>query len=582
MASPDRTVTFPELLDARAEARPEALVYTWLGEGESPQEELTFSELCRKARSVAAALARVTRPGQRALIVLPQGLRFLVTFFACLYAGVIAVPVTVPNRKRGLALVNSIARDSGALWLLSSDAMLRQLLDGASTEGLGALIPLDVATLEGGGELPLPYRGKPGQIALLQYTSGTTRAPRGVAITHENLAANQEQVAACLQSEAHSVLVSWLPMFHDMGLGLALQAVWVGARCVLMSPRAFFQEPLRWLRVISRYRGSISGGPNAAFALCVERAAAEPLTGLDLSSWRVAFNGSEPVQAATLERFARSFAAVGLDQRALHPVYGLAETTLLAASEPPRRGPLVRVFSTRALAEDRASDEDAPSSGPTRHLVSCGDAWPGTEIALVEPGTRHEAAPGRTGEIWLRGPSVSPGYWNRPAETATTFGLMMEDGRCGFLRTGDLGVLVDGRLFVLGRDSDAMSIDGHRHYAHDLELTASSCHESLALGGSAAVWGGPQVDGLVLIVEVARSALRRAAGAEIASAVRRAIATHHLLHVRCVVLIRPATLPRTTSGKVRRASARQALFEGTLSVLHSWFEAMPARQLEGP
>jgi len=582
VASSDPAVTFPELLDAHAEARPEALVYTWLGEGESPLDELTFAELRRQARSVAAGLAGLARPGQRALIVLPQGLRFLVTFFACLYAGVIPVPVTVPSRKRGLELVSGIARDSGALWLLSNGTMLRQLLEGAGTQGLGALIPLDIGELERAAELSRPYRARPGQIALLQYTSGTTRSPRGVAVTHENLAANQAQVAACLASEASSVFVSWLPMFHDMGLGLALQAVWAGARCVLMSPRAFFQEPLRWLRVITRYRGTISGGPNAAFALCVQRASTEQLAGLDLSSWRVAFNGSESVQAATLERFARSFAPVGLDERSLHPVYGLAETTLLAASEPPRRGAVVRVFSARALAEDRASDEDAPSSGPTRHLVSCGGAWQGTEIALVEPGTRHEAAPGRTGEIWLRGPSVSPGYWNRPAETAATFGLMMEDGRCGFLRSGDLGMLVDGRLFVLGRDSDALIVDGRRHYAHDLELTASSCHESLALGGSAAVWGAPQVDGLVLIVEVARSALRRAAGVDIAGAVRRAIATHHQLQARGVVLIRPATLPRTTSGKVRRASARQALFEGSLSSLHSWFEAIPARQLEGP
>jgi myxalamid-type polyketide synthase MxaB len=582
VASTDRTITFTDLLDAQAEARPDSLVYTWLGEGESPLEELSFAQLRQQARSIAAGLAQLTRPGQRALIVLPQGLRFLVAFFACLYAGVIPVPVTVPNRKRGLELVSAIAKDAGALWLLSTDAMLKQLLDGAGSEGLAALLPLDLATLEAPAEQLRPLTPKPGQIALLQYTSGTTRAPRGVAITHENLAANQAQVAACLASDASSVFVSWLPMFHDMGLGVALQAVWVGARCVLMSPRAFFQEPLRWLRVISHFRGTTSGGPNAAFALCVQRAAAEEPSGLDLSSWRVAFNGSEPVQAATLERFANSFAGAGFHASALHAVYGLAETTLLAASEPPRRGVTLRVVSARSLAGDHAGHDDAPSSGPTRHLVSCGHAWPGTEIVLIEPGTRHEAAPGRTGEIWIRGASVAPGYWNRPEETAATFGLMLEDGRCGFMRSGDLGVVLDGRLFVLGRHSDTLHIDGRRHYAHDLELTASSCHENLAPNACAAVWGGPNIDGLMLIHEVGRSGLRQLATAAVVSAVREAVATHHQLQVQGVVLIRPATLPRTTSGKVRRASARQALLEGSLSVLHAWFAPTQARRVEGP
>jgi acyl-CoA synthetase (AMP-forming)/AMP-acid ligase II len=580
--STESVATFPELLEAHARARPDAIVYTWLGEGESPLEELTFGELRRQARSVAAGLSGLARPGQRALIVVPQGLQFLVTFFACLYASVIPVPVTVPNRRRGLEIVSAIANDAGALWLLSSETMLQQLLEGNSAASLGALLPLDVAALQISPEQFRPHEVEPKQIALLQYTSGSTRAPRGVAITHENLAANQQQVAACLASDRSTVYVSWLPMFHDMGLGLALQAVWVGVRCILMSPRAFFQEPLRWLRVISHYKATTSGGPNSAFALCVQRAAAEQVAGLDLSRWRVAFNGSEPVHAATLERFARAFAAVGFDERALHPVYGLAESTLLAASEPPAQGALVRHVSARALAEDRANDEDGPSSGPTRPLVSCGGPWPGSEIALVEPGTSREATPGRTGEIWIRGPSVAPGYWNRPDETAATFGLALEDGRRGFVRSGDLGVLIEGRLFVLGRQSDALHVEGRRHYAHDLELTASSCHDGLAPSACAAVWGGPDVDGLVLILEVARSALRRLPASEVTVAVREALMAHHQLDVQGVVLIKPATLPRTTSGKVRRARARLGLLEGSLAVLHTWFAPSSARRMEGP
>lgn len=582
MASASAPRTFPELLDARASGHPERLVYTWLGEGELTLEELTFAELRRRALGVAAGLSKLALPRQRALIVLPQGLRFLVTFFACLYAGIIPVPVTVPNRKRGLDVVSSIANDAGAAWLITDEPTRRQLLDAAGDEGLGTLSALDVGALEASAERFRPYLAEPNDVAFLQYTSGSTRAPRGVAITHGNLAANQEQVAACLASDQASVIVSWLPMFHDMGLGLALQAVWAGGRCVLMSPRAFFQEPLRWLRVVSHFKGTISGGSNSAFALCVQRASIEPLTGVDLSSWRVAFNGSEPIQAVTLERFARSFAPVGFDAKALHPVYGLAETTLLAASEPPRRSPVVRVVSARALTEDRLGEEGGPHSGATRHLVSCGAAWPGTELVLVEPGTRREAAPARTGEIWIRGASVAPGYWRRPAETAATFGLTLEDGRGGFLRSGDLGVLIDGRLFVLGRQTDVLPIEGRSHYAHDVELTASSSHESLAPSACAAVWGKPEADGVVLIQEVARSALRRLAEADVVRAVRGAVADHHQIHVQGVVLIKPATLPRTTSGKVRRARARQALLDGSLAVLHAWFAPRVARQVEGP
>lgn len=573
MDAPAPSASFPELLDAVACARPEAVAYVWLGEGETPLEELTFGELRRRALAVAAALTSMEAQGDRALVVLPQGLQFLVTFFGCLYAGVVPVPVTVPNRKRGLPLLRDIAADAGAELLLTSPALLEQLHEGdAST--LGALRTVDVTSFPDAPSGYAPRPPEPDAVALLQYTSGATRSPRGVVVTHRNLSENHRHVAQCLGSDSTTVYVSWLPMFHDMGLGIALQAVWLGVRCILMSPRAFFQEPLRWLRVISRFGGTTSGGPNSAFALCLRRAGSEEAKSLDLSTWRTAFNGSEPVHASSLERFARAFASCGFRPEALQPVYGLAEVTLLAASEPPGRGPVVRHFSVRSLEEDQDLEGGAPPSGPTRALVSFGTPWPGTELAIVRPGTQRVVPPGHSGEIWLRGPSVSPGYWNQPAETRASFGLRTEDGRDGFLRTGDLGVVVDGQLFVLGRQADLLTLDGRRHYPHELELTSSTCHAALVPHGCAAVVLPFQgSDRLLLLQEVTRTALRRLDVAEVLHAVRRVVAQHHQVAVHGVILLKPSTLPRTTSGKVRRARSREGFLQGGLPVLHTWFES---------
>ena len=566
---------FPALLDVRADKQGNEVVYIWLGDDGDALAQLTFAELRRRALAVAAALAARVSAGQRALIVLPQGLEFLVTFFGCLYAGVVPVPVTLPNRKRGLDIVRAIAVDSGARLLLSTSPTLQQLLTDSDEDALSALQALDISSCRDEDAAFVARRADPDDVALLQYTSGSTRSPHGVAVTHANLCANHRQVAACLDSDSSSVYVSWLPMFHDMGLGIALQAIWVGVRCVLLSPRAFFQEPLRWLRAISRYRGTTSGGPNSAFALCLQRISRAEREQLDLSSWRVAFNGSEPVHTATLERFAEVFADVGFRRTALHPVYGLAEATLLAASEPPRQGPVVRYFSAAALEQNRATAEDAPDSGPVRALVSCGRPWPGTEIAIVDPLSRSEAEPGRAGEIWIRGASVARGYWNRASETRVTFGLSTADGRGGFMRSGDIGAIADGRLFVLGRQSDILRINGRSHYPHDIETVSSTSHVALLPHACAAVLAPLQgVESLVIIQEVSRSALRGLNPAAVTSAIRRAVAEHHQLVVHAVVLLKPATLPRTTSGKVRRAHARAAFLEQSLAAVDIWLEPL--------
>lgn len=562
--------TFTELLDQRASLQPDRVAYQWLGEGEEELARLTFGELRERSLRVAAALATTCQTGERALIVLPQGLAFLAAFFGCLYAGVVPVPVSPPNRKRGIEVVRAIARDSGARWLVSAGTTLQQL---TTDDLLSGPTPLDLTLCPSAPSDFVPRAAGPDAVALLQYTSGSTRAPRGVAVTHANLAANHCQVAACLDSNADTVYVSWLPMFHDMGLGIALSAVWVGGRTVLMSPRSFFLEPLRWLRIISRYRATTSGGPNSAYALCAQRLSEAERQALDLSSWRVAFNGSEPVHVSTLQRFAESFAPVGFQWSALHPVYGLAETTLLAASEPLEKGPIVRYFSAKALEENRLHDEDAADSGRACSLVSCGRPWPGSEIAIVDATSGAELAPGHVGEIWIRGASVAAGYWNRETETQATFALSTADGRSGFVRSGDLGVVVDEGLFVLGRRSDVLTIRGRTHYPHEIETRCWMSDAAFVPYACVAIAVREgEADRLVIVQEVSRTALRSLNTAAAVSAIRRVVAEHHRLEVSAVVLIKPATLPRTTSGKVRRASCREAFRTGQLAAIYSWFE----------
>ncbi|MES1188002.1 MAG: fatty acyl-AMP ligase [Myxococcales bacterium] len=571
--------SFTELLDQRASLQPDRVAYQWLGEGEHELERLTFGDLRRRSLGVASALLADSQPGERALIALPQGLAFLAAFFGCLYAGLVPVPVSPPNRKRGLELARAVAVDSGARWLISSGGTLEQLSEDATLAGLR---PLDLTHWPEAAPDFVPRPNSPDRIALLQYTSGSTRAPHGVAVTHANLAANHAQVAACLNSDASTVYVSWLPMFHDMGLGIALSAVWVGGRTLLMSPRSFFLEPLRWLRIISRYRATTSGGPNSAYALCLQRVSAAERQELDLSSWRVAFNGSEPVHISTLHRFAEAFSDAGFQRAALHPVYGLAEATLLAASEPPRQGPRVRHFSAKALEEDRVHADDAADSGRARSLVSCGQPWPGTEIAIVDSKTNAEVEAGRVGEIWIRGASVATGYWNRESETRATFGLTLADGRSGFVRSGDLGVVVEGGLFVLGRQSDVLTIQGRTYYPHELETSSSTCDVAFVPHACAAVMvRHAGADQLVIIQEVSRTALRSFNPSAAVVAIRRAIAEHHRLVVHAVVLLRPATLLRTTSGKVRRKSCREAFLAGSLAAVHSWFEPAGAASTGG-
>jgi amino acid adenylation domain-containing protein len=544
--------TVAGLLRARAAERPEQVAFTFLTDGESEGGRLTYRELDRRAAAIAAALAASVAPGERALLLYPPGLDFIAAFFGCLYAGVVAVPAYPPRpNDRSQSRLRAIGRDATPRAALTTEAILagavepRGLLAVAPELAGLRWIPTDALSApSAAGEAAAAFEPEPESLAFLQYTSGSTAAPKGVMVTHGNLLHNERMIGAAFGMDEESVVVGWLPLYHDMGLiGNVLQPLHAGGRCVLMSPVSFLQRPLRWLEAISRYRGTVGGGPNFAYELCARKASPEALAGLDLSSWQVAYNGAEPVRASTLKRFAEVFAPSGFKKEAFYPCYGLAEATLFVTGGVSGVAPRV---------DDRR--------------VSCGHVWMGQRLVVADPETGAERGAGEEGEVWLSGPSVARGYWENPEGTAHDFNAFLTTGEGPFLRTGDLGYLAGGELYVTGRLKDLIILRGRNHYPQDVELTAERAHADLHPGGGAAFsveMGGEER--LVIVHEVAR---HRKDGIEaIAEAVRGAVASEHEVQAQEVVLIRQGGLPKTSSGKVQRRLCRQLYLTGELPVV---------------
>jgi acyl-CoA synthetase (AMP-forming)/AMP-acid ligase II len=579
-----------ELGRARAATLGDQPLYTFLPErGGEDVAQLSYAGLDLRARAIATALQRLGAGGQRALLLYPPGLEFVAAFFGCLYAGVVAVPAYPPRSARTLPRLLEIARDARPAVALTTTEL------AAMIGGMAAQVPdLSALRLLATNAVPLDEAeawtdpGVSGStMAFLQYTSGSTAAPKGVMVTHGNLLHNEETIRQAFGQTAASVIVGWLPLYHDMGLiGNVMQPLYLGARCVLMSPIAFLQSPKRWLAAISRHRATTSGGPNFAYDLCVRKISPADRADLDLSSWDTAFNGAEPVRAETMARFAEAFGGCGFQANAFFPCYGLAEATLFVTGGmgpgEVRGAPRVAAFD-RALLE-AGEARPLPAADPaSRTLVSCGRAWPGQELVIVDPATLTPCAGGAIGEVWLRGPSVAQGYWQRPVETAETFdGRLAQDPgepRAGaetnpapFLRTGDLGFLDGGELFIAGRLKDLIIIRGRNLYPQDIELTVERSHPALRPGcGAAFSIELGQEERLVVVHEHERtpndSPLDPESVEAIAEAVRRAVAEQHEAQVQQLVLLRAGTIPKTSSGKIQRRACRAALLGGRLAVL---------------
>jgi acyl-CoA synthetase (AMP-forming)/AMP-acid ligase II len=414
---------------------------------------------------------------------------------------------------------------------------------------------------------PMPDREG---LAVLQYTSGSTSAPKGVMVSHGNLLDNLEMIRIALGNTRRSTYVSWVPPYHDMGLVLnILQSFYVGALCVVMAPAGFAQRPLSWLRAIHDYRAEVSCAPNFAFDLCASRFRADQMAGIDLSGWKLALNGAEPVRPETIERFASTFADYGFDPAAMYPAYGMAEATLLITGGKRGAGPVTRLVDREALQRHRVTEPTQDHNA--RLLIGCGSNLVGERLAIVDPDSRERLAAGRVGEIWVSGPNVTKGYWNSPEATAAVFQARIEGEEPAYwLRTGDLGFLDEaGELYITGRIKDVIIVRGINHYPQDVESTVQNSHPALRRDGGAAI-AVERSDGeekLVIVQEVERSSRHRVSLAELADRIREVIADEHEIVPDEIVLIRSGTIPKTTSGKIQRSHTRQLWARGSLDVL---------------
>ncbi|MFE5889811.1 fatty acyl-AMP ligase [Streptomyces sp. NPDC056462] len=577
-----------DLLTKHAAHHPDRTAYRYLVTGDCDGEiqEISFRRLADRSHAVAAWLQERGLAGSRAVLLYPPGPEFICGYLGCLAAGVVAVPGVPPQGRsqnhRALTRMKRLIADADAKVILGGREVITAL--SGMVEHLPELADITcVATEDIPDEAAADWREPDltaDSVAFLQYTSGSTSAPRGVMVTHGNLLENERVITErmghtpdVLAEYGHEMFVSWLPVYHDMGLiGPVLNTVYLGATATLFSPLHFLQQPQRWLTAISRYRPHTSGGPNFAYELSLKHAGPGLLDGLDLSSWRVAFNGAEPVRAATLRRFTETFAPAGFRREALYPCYGLAEATLMVTGSTVHTPPTLLQAS-----------ETGPHAGRTdAAAVSSGRPGPDLTVAIADP-ERHEELPeGEIGEIWVRGASVAKGYWRNALATRETFRATLAGHEGRFLRTGDLGFLRDGELFVTGRLKDLIVIDGRNHYPQDLELTAEMSHPALRPGCTAAFSvearevaeaadsvagrdGGAAGEQPVIVAEIAPDAAAEAE--KIIDVIRSGIAEAHGLSVRDVVLVQPGTIPKTSSGKIQRRASRAAYLGGTLAVL---------------
>ena len=577
--------TLVELLRSRALGQPDRLAYTFLSDGETDESSLTYYELDRQARAIASSLQEFEVKGERALLLYPPGLGFIAGFFGCLYAGVIAVPAYPPSParfNRNLPRLQSIVADAQAKLVLTTSAVFSSAQPRfAQTPDLAALrwVPTDVAASET-GEFWQPVEANDDSLAFFQYTSGSTGRPKGVMLSHGNLLHNASLVYNAMEHTTEDKYVSWLPTFHDMGfMAGVLQPLYAGIPVVLMSPASFLRSPVRWLQAISDHKATTSGGPNFAYDLCVRKIKAEERETIDLSSWTASFNGAEPVRAETIDRFAATFEQCGFRRETFYPCYGLAEATLIVSGGVKSRPPVIGTFEAKALKANIAK-EAVSADEETLRLVGCGSSLGEQKCIIVNPESLEKCLPEEIGEIWISGDSVAKGYWNRPEETEHTFHAYTLDTREGpFLRTGDLGFIQNGELFITGRLKDLIIIRGLNHYPQDIELTVEQCHPALRPGCGAVF--SLEAEGEERLVVVQELDDRQKPDVQtLITRIRQAIAEEHELQVYAVVLIEAGSIPKTSSGKIQRHACKAGLLKKRLAVLAEWQAALGADEPE--
>ncbi|AXB47646.1 hypothetical protein A4R43_38620 [Amycolatopsis albispora] len=564
-----------EAVRRAAEATPAKLAFTFLENGETESARYDFAGLDAAARRVAARLQADGLAGGRVLLAINPGPDYLAAFFGCLYAGATAVPCYPPRQHGKSRELAAIAVDSGAGAVLTAGGMAATVAERFAETVEDSHFPvLDVDTVDDaltGSWTPPEIGGD--DLAFLQYTSGSTGAPKGVMVRHRDIVRHVGHMYRRFELSQDSTAVSWLPPFHDMGLiAFILMPAVMAYHAVLMTPRDFVTRPARWLEAISTYRGEMVAAPDFAYELCVERVTDEELSRLDLSSWRQACNGAEPVRAETIERFTEKFGPRGFRPETFRPCYGLAEVTLAAA---------VPLSGSRPVIIERTWDTDEPDQG--KRLVGCGVALDGHELAIVDPERLERCPDGTLGEIWVTGPSVPAGYWNREEESERTFRATLPGGDTPYLRTGDMGLVQDGELYVAGRYKDLIIIRGRNYAPSDIEHLVGPCHPRNRASGTAAFsvnTGTANAAERLVVVQEVRT--RRDSDFEaIVEAIRKRVLEELEINVDVVVLTKPTALPKTTSGKIQRRACRARYLAGSLEALHEW-RASTGERSDGP
>ncbi|MFB2772727.1 fatty acyl-AMP ligase [Pelatocladus sp. BLCC-F211] len=548
------------------------VAYTFLQDGVREAERLTYQQLDRQARAIAAYLQSFRSIGERALLLYRPGLEFVAAFFGCLYAGVIAVPAYPPQPNRSISRLQAIVADAQATFALTTTSVLTSLKKESFLEpDLNKLnwFATDQIDTDLANSWQEPVISSD-TLAFLQYTSGSTGTPKGVMVSHGNLLRNCLDLDLGWQHTADSSILTWLPTFHDMGLIYGvIEPLYKQSHCYMMPPMSFLKKPVRWLEAISKYKVTHSGAPNFAYELCLRKITPEQRANLNLSSWRMALNGAEPIRASVLKRFAETFKSCGFNLTAFCPGYGLAEATLKVAAVRQQDTPIFYSVQTDALLQNQVNKVNLHEQ-KAQILVGCGRSEIDTKIVIVHPETLTKCTSVEVGEIWVSGSSVAQGYWEKPQETKQTFqAYLAETGEGPFLRTGDLGFLKDGELFVTGRLKDVVIIWGRNYYPQDIELTVEKSHLALRPGcGVAFAIEIENQEKLVVVQEIERSYLQNLDMDEVVGNIRQAVMAQYDLPIYAVVLVKPGNVPKTSSGKLQRRECRAKFLNGNLELVN--------------
>jgi acyl-CoA synthetase (AMP-forming)/AMP-acid ligase II/acyl carrier protein len=566
---PDNTIV--EVCERNAGRNPGKILYYFLEDGLNETSRITFGEMQLRAKAIAGELQTKYTKGDRALMLFPPGIEFIVSLFGCFYSGIIAVPAYPPRKNRLFERFESIVNDSRPSVIITTrklkEDIQKNFYDKKCLQGI------DILEYEEIGDEKVELFRDPGltgdDLALLQYTSGSTGTPHGVMVSHRNIIVNSEFIRQAFRHDENLMGVNWLPGFHDMGLiGALLQPLYVGGSNAIIPPNSFLLRPMNWLRAISKYRSDTAGGPNFALDFCVSHFKADELEGADLSSVKPFFCGAEPIRKETLERFCETFKPYHFRPEQLYPCYGLAESVLIVTGGHLDEKP-VYLHVNAGDIEKGIVTPVSPDDPESRAFVSNGFPWLGTTVAIVDPASCKINPAGVIGEIWVSGPSITKGYWNNPEETERTFRAYLADtGEGPFLRTGDLGFIHDGHLYISGRIKDLIIIRGLNHYPHDIEHTAELAHEALQTGAVAAF--SVDIDNeerLVIAGEVKRTFLRDLKPGEVFESVMEAVAENHQLQVYSIVLLKPGSLPKTSSGKIQRYACKTEYLRNELEII---------------